>query len=318
MSDLAGRLPKVRGRYTADAPLGATTWFRCGGNAQMLFKPEDEADLSAFLSGLPDDVPVTVLGVCSNTIVRDGGIPGVVIRLGGAFADIAVEPDSGAVRAGAAALDANVAAAAGRAGRAGLEFLSGIPGTVGGALRMNAGAYGAEIKDVLIEARGVDRAGQAHAFDPAGMGLGYRHCSVPEDVIFTGARLRTIAGDPTEIAARMRGIKDQRQATQPQARTGGSTFANPTADALAALGLEPMKAWQMIDKAGCRGLKIGGAQMAELHCNFMINTGDATSSDLEALGEEVRRRVKDLFGYELRWEIRRIGVPADMATHGQA
>lgn len=303
------RLPPVRGRYTENAPLGDTSWFRCGGRAEVLYKPADFEDLAKFLAGCPEDIPVTVLGVCSNVIIRDGGIPGVTIKLGGAFAEIEVDLSTGNVTAGAAALDLNVSMAAQRAGRTGLEFLSGIPGSVGGALRMNAGAYGRETVDVLVEATTLDRAGQVRHYKPSQMDMSYRYNGIPENFIFTSAIFSTTADDPSAIEGRMSVIKEKRTATQPvRARTGGSTFANPTPDELAAHGLADLKAWQMIDKTGCRGLTIGGAQMSELHCNFMLNIGNATSEDLENLGEEVRKRVKDMFGYELRWEIKRIGT----------
>ncbi len=318
-SEIMSRLPPVRGRYTENTSLGDTSWFRCGGRAEVLYKPADLQDLADFIKGCPEDIPVTVLGVCSNVIIRDGGIPGVTIKLGKAFAEVEVDAATGNVTAGAGALDVNVAIMAQRAGRAGLEFLSGIPGSVGGALRMNAGAYGSEVVDVLVEAVMVDRVGQIHRYKPSQMDMSYRHTGIPENFIFTGATFKTVAGEPEVIAARMAEIKDKRQSTQPvRAQTGGSTFANPTPAELELAGIENLKAWQMIDKAGCRGLTIGGAQMSELHCNFMLNTGTATSADLEALGEEVRRRVKALFGYELRWEIRRIGIPADLVAVGHA
>ena len=296
---LIDRLPRVRGRLTPDAPLGPLTWFRVGGPAEVLFRPVDTQDLAAFLAGCPADVPVTVIGVASNLLVRDGGVPGVVIRLGGPFAEIAVTGDT--ITAGAAALDLNVALTAQQAGLAGLEFLSGIPGTIGGAVRMNAGAYGREVVDVILSATGIDRRGVVHTYDRAGLGLTYRHCAVPDDVIFTGAVLRAERGDTAAIAARMEEIRRARADTQPvRARTGGSTFANPDGD----------KAWRLIDAAGCRGLRLGGAQVSELHCNFLINQGDATAADIELLGEEVRRRVLDTSGVALRWEIKRIGRPA--------
>lgn len=306
MSHLIARLPEVRGEYRADAPVAQLTWFRVGGPAEVLFRPADEADLMEFLAGRPGDVPVTVLGVGSNTLIRDGGVPGVVIRLGKAFADAHVAGDR--VLAGAGALDVTVAATAQRAGLTGLEFLSGIPGTIGGALRMNAGAYGSEIRDVLVTARAVDPLGHLHILDAAGMGLGYRHCSVAEDWIFTSAVLQGRPGDPATIAQAIADIRDAREETQPRrVRTGGSTFANP----------EGRKAWQLIDAAGCRGLRIGGAQVSEKHCNFLLNTGDATAADIETLGEEVRRRVRETSGIELRWEIRRIGL-AKSFTGGRA
>jgi UDP-N-acetylmuramate dehydrogenase len=296
---LIDRLPEVRGRLTADAPLANVTWFRVGGPAEVMFKPADAADLSAFLAGCPADVPVTVMGVASNLLVRDGGVPGVVIRMGRAFADISV--DGPEITAGAAALDLNVANAARDAGIAGLEFLSGIPGTIGGALRMNGGAYGRELSDVVVSATAIDRAGKQHNLSREDLGLSYRHSDVPEDWIFTSAVLRGHPGDQAEISHRMHEIATSRAESQPvRARTGGSTFANPPGE----------KAWALIDRAGCRGLMIGGAQVSEKHCNFLLNLGTATADDLESLGEEVRRRVLETSGIELRWEIRRIGVPA--------
>jgi UDP-N-acetylmuramate dehydrogenase len=300
---LRAAIPGLRGRLTAKAPLAGVTWFRVGGPAEVLFKPADEDDLAAFLAGCPADVPLTVMGVASNLLVRDGGVPGVVIRLGRAFAEITVDPPL--LSAGAAALDLNVARRAAEEGRAGLEFLSGIPGTVGGALRMNAGAYGSEVKDVLVMATALDRRGQAEVLGLEAMQLGYRHCGVPADRIFTGAVFSTTAGRPADIAARMTEIGEARGATQPvRSRTGGSTFANPPGH----------KAWQLIDAAGCRGLRLGGAQVSEQHTNFLINTGDATAADLEGLGELVRSRVFEQSGIDLRWEIRRIGVPAGEAV----
>ncbi|MDB5492598.1 MAG: murB [Micavibrio sp.] len=301
-------LPLVRGRYTENAPLGEVGWFRAGGTAEVLFKPEDKEDLVEFLTQCPADIPVTVLGVLSNTIIRDGGVRGVVIRPGREFANIDVIDDV-TVSVGASAIDVNVAKVAAEAGIAGLEFLSGVPGSIGGALRMNAGAYGTETKDVLIEAEIITRQGQALRMPVAMMGMGYRHSNVPEDYIFTGAVLRGQRGDREKIEAHIAEIKAKRSETQPiKARTGGSTFANPKSAELAAAGLpEGLKAWQLIDRAGGRGLTIGGAQMSELHCNFMINTGTATASDLEMLGEEIRRRVEEKTKIMLRWEIKRIG-----------
>jgi UDP-N-acetylmuramate dehydrogenase len=301
---LIDRMPPVRGRIAANAPIGPMTWFRVGGPADVLFRPADEADLAEFLRALPDDVPVTVIGVASNLLVRDGGIPGVTIRLGRGFAEIA--PEGEEMRAGAGALDLNVALAAADAGIAGLEFLSGVPGTIGGGLRMNAGAYGGEIKDVLIEASAVDRDGTVHRVPVDALGLSYRHSEVPEDWIFTGALLRGRRGDPAEISARMVEIKAAREASQPiRARTGGSTFANPPGD----------HAWRLIDAAGCRGLVRGGAMVSEKHTNFLINTGAASAADIEGLGEEVRRRVQTKFGVVLDWEIRRVGRHAGEAAH---
>lgn len=303
-------LPAVRGRYTENAPLGEKGWFACGGTAEVMFKPEDRDDLAAFLSACPKHIPVTTLGVLSNTIVRDGGLPGVVIRLGKEFAKV-VTLDQARVQAGSLALDGNVAQAAARASIAGLEFFSGIPGTIGGALRMNAGCYGSETKDVLIEAKALDRDGNLLTLTPQQMGMTYRHTTTPEDYIFVEALFQGQAGDAEKIREFMDGIKTKRNASQPiREKTGGSTFANPTADEIAKAGLpEGTKVWQLIDRAGCRGLKLGGAMMSDMHANFMINTGTATANDLEALGEEVRRRVLADSGITLRWEIKRIGVP---------
>jgi len=290
------QLPQIRGRYTFDAPLAPTTWFRVGGNADVLFKPADLEDLQHFLQQCPATLPVMTIGVASNLLVRDGGVEGVVIRLGGGFAEI--EPEGEQIRVGAAALDVNLALAAQLAGIAGLEFLTGIPGTLGGALRMNAGCYGREIKDVLVSCRALDRSGQLHTLTPADLHLTYRHCGVPDDWIFVDAVLRGSADTPEAIAARMQDIQAKREASQPiRTRTGGSTFANPPGES----------AWKLIDAAGCRGLMVGGAQVSEKHCNFLINTGTASASDLENLGEQVKNRVKATSGIELRWEIRRIG-----------
>jgi UDP-N-acetylmuramate dehydrogenase len=295
---LKSALPDLRGRLLANEPLSSLTWFRVGGPAQALFMPEDEADLAYALAKLPRDIPVTVIGLGSNLIVRDGGVAGVVIRLGRGFSDTRIEPGN-RVRAGAAVPDQRVAKAAQEAGIAGLAFLRGIPGAIGGALRMNGGAYGAETRDVLIEARGVDRAGTIRVYTNADMGFGYRHCGVSDDVIFTEALFQGVPGDPATIGAEMDQITGAREATQPvKSRTGGSTFKNPPGH----------KAWQLIDAAGCRGLVLGGAQVSELHCNFLINLGSASAADIEALGEEVRRRVKEQTGIGLEWEIRRIGT----------
>jgi len=299
---LADRLPPVRGRITDNARLANTMWFRVGGPAEALFEPADAADLAGFLRARPREVPLTVLGVGSNVLVRDGGIEGVVIRLGRPFAHIAA---TGAeVRAGAGAMEVNVARACRDAGIAGLEFLSGIPGTVGGALRMNAGAYGREIKDVLVEAEAVDGAGTIHRVAVDALGYGYRHCAAPTDWIFTEAVLAGRREAVEAIAARMAEIGAAREDTQPiRTRTGGSTFKNPPG----------ARAWALIDAAGCRGLRRGAAQVSEVHCNFLINTGNATADDLEGLGEEVRRRVLETSGVTLEWEIRRIGLPAAKA-----
>jgi len=295
---LKANLPDLRGRLLANEPLAPLTWFRVGGPAQALFMPEDEADLGYALANLPREIPVTVIGLGSNLIVRDGGVPGVVIRLGRGFNEVKVEPGH-RVRAGAAVPDLRVAKAAQEAGIAGLAFMRGIPGAVGGALRMNGGAYGTETKDVLIEARGVDRSGNVRVITHAEMHFGYRQCGVSDDVVFTEALLQGRPGDPAAIAAEMDEITAKRETTQPvKSRTGGSTFKNPL----------PHRAWQLIDAAGCRGLTRGGAQVSELHCNFLINLGNATAADIEALGEEVRSRVREQNGIELEWEIKRIGI----------
>ncbi len=295
---LQARMGGLRGRLIANEPLAPLTWFRVGGPAQVLFLPEDEADLGYFLSRLSSDIPVTVIGLGSNLIVRDGGVPGVVIRLGRGFSDIKLE-DGQRLRVGAAVPDVRVARAAQEAGIAGLAFLRGIPGAIGGALRMNGGAYGGETKDVLVEARGVDRRGKVVIYANADMHYTYRHCGVGEDVIFTQALLQGRAGDPAAIAAEMDKITEARESTQPvKSRTGGSTFKNPPGQ----------KAWQLIEAAGCRGLVVGDAQVSELHCNFLINRGNAMAADIEALGETVRRRVKQTSGVDLEWEIKRIGL----------
>jgi UDP-N-acetylmuramate dehydrogenase len=302
--ELLARDPKPRGRLLANEQLGPLTWFRVGGPAQVLFMPEDEDDLAAFLRALPPEVPVTVIGLGSNLIVRGGGVPGVVIRLGRGFNGIAVEQGH-RIRVGAAVPDVKVARAAQEAALAGLAFYRGIPGAIGGALRMNGGAYGRETKDALIEARGVDRQGRVHIFSNADMQYTYRHCGAPDDVIFTEAVFQGEPGDPAAIAAEMNKITESREATQPiKSRTGGSTFKNPPGQ----------KAWQLIDAAGCRGLVVGDAQVSEMHCNFLINRGDATAADIETLGETVRRRVREHSGVELEWEIKRIGVSAPTNT----
>ncbi len=295
---LIERLSPVRGRLSVEAPLSTITWFRVGGPAEVLFRPEDRADLLAFLAAKPPEVPVTVIGVGSNLLVRDGGIAGVVLRLARGFAEILVEGEE--VEAGAAALDVNVAKVAADAGLGGLEFLVGVPGTIGGAARMNAGAYGSELKDVLVWVEAADARGGVHRLTPAELQLGYRSSGLPADWVVLKARLRGRPAELSDIQARMAAISEQRGATQPvRSRTGGSTFANPPG----------ARAWELIDAAGCRGLRIGGAQVSELHCNFLINTGSATAADLEALGEEVRRRVKRVTGIKLRWEIKVIGQP---------
>jgi UDP-N-acetylmuramate dehydrogenase len=296
---LIDRLPTVRGRLTADAPLAQTTWFQVGGPAEVLFKPADPEDLAAFLAACPPEVPVTVIGVASNLLVRDGGVPGVVIRLGRGFVDIQAEWNT--ITAGAAALDINVALVAAQSAITGLEFLVGVPGTIGGALRMNAGAYGGEMVDIVREARLITRSGELQTIKKNALGFGYRSCGVAADSIFIGCVLEGRPGAKSEIEEKMRAISQARADTQPiRTKTGGSTFANPTGH----------KAWELIDKAGCRGLTIGGAQVSEKHTNFLVNTGHATAFDLETLGEEVRRRVREMSGIELAWEIKRIGVPA--------
>ena len=296
---LIDRLPKVRGRLTADAPLGQVTWFRVGGPAEVMFRPADIDDLSAFLATKPADVAVTVIGVASNLLVRDGGIKGVVVRLGRGFVEIETKADI--VTAGAGALNLNVALSAREAGIIGLEFLSGIPGTVGGGLRMNAGAYGREFKDVLETATALDAIGGRHELPLANLHLTYRHCGVPADWIFVAARFKGAVGDKLAIARRMAEIQEAREQSQPiRAKTGGSTFANPPGH----------KAWQLIDEAGCRGIRRGGAMISDKHANFLINTGDATAADIEGLGEEVRARVLAKTGITLEWEIKRVGVPA--------
>lgn len=280
-----------------NAPLAKYTWFKVGGPAEVIFRPADAEDLIHFLANKPEDVPITVIGVGSNLLVRDGGVPGVVIRLGRGFSS--VEINGTEVRAGGGALDANVAKHCAEAGISGLEFLSGIPGTIGGALRMNAGAYGTEMKDVTINAMAVDGEGNVHGLTPEELHFSYRKSDVPEDWLFTQVVMRGQEGDRGEIAQRMAEIKAAREDTQPvRTSTGGSTFANPP----------EVKAWELIDGAGCRGLSRGQAQVSDKHCNFLINNGDATAADLEGLGEEVRRRVFQTYGVTLKWEIRRIGV----------
>ena len=299
VGDLRALAPDLRGRLTANAPLGEATWFRVGGSAQVLASPADEEDLAYLLSALPRGISVTTIGLGSNLIVRDGGVEGVVIRLGGqAFGAIEFAPGAQVV-AGAAAPDQRVAKAAAEAGLDGLVFLRGVPGSIGGALRMNAGAHGGEIADALIQARGVDRSGERRVLSNAEMGFAYRHSSAPRDFIFTSAMFQGRPGDPGAITADMERITRAREASQPiREKTGGSTFKNPT----------EFKAWELIDKAGCRGLRLGGAQVSTMHCNFLINLGEATAADLEALGEKVRRRVFETSGVALDWEIVRIGL----------
>ena len=297
---LLDRLPPVRGDYASAVPMARHTWFGVGGPAEIIFSPADRDDLASFLAACPADVPVLTVGAGSNLLVRDGGIAGVVIRTPAHMTAVSHEGD--VVTAGAGALDADVARHAARAGLAGLEFLIGIPGTVGGGLRMNAGAYGGEFRDVVIRAHGVDRSGRAFSATPDEMGMGYRHSDAPADWIFTHAEFRATPGDATAIKARMKEIVASRGDAQPRGvRTGGSTFANPPGG----------KAWQEIDAAGCRGLEIGDALVSEKHCNFLINRGSASAHDIESLGETVRHRVAARGGPALRWEIRRVGHLAD-------
>jgi UDP-N-acetylmuramate dehydrogenase len=291
-------LPPVRGTYAEGAALKDLVWFRAGGPAEVLYRPADAGDLATFLAAKNEDTWVSVIGVGSNLLVRDGGIPGVVVRLPGAFGKTSIE--STRVRVGAAALDAAVARVAADAGVAGLEFLRGIPGTIGGALRMNAGCYGKEIKDIFVEATAIDGKGNKRVLNAADMQFVYRKSGVPEDFIFVEAVFEGERGKADEIKSRMNALVEQRESTQPvKSKTGGSTFKNPPGH----------KAWQLIDEAGCRGLTRGGAQVSEKHCNFLINLGDATAADIEGLGEDVRARVKDKSGVTLEWEIKRVGVP---------
>lgn len=306
--ELAARMPDLRGRLSANFPLSTITWFRVGGPAQILFTPADEADLAYFLSNAPADLPVTVLGLGSNLLVRDGGVPGVVIRLGKGFSEVKAEPGH-RLRSGTAVPDVKVARAAADAGIAGLAFYRGIPGSIGGALRMNGGAHGTETKDVLVEARAVDRQGNIHVLSLADMGYSYRHCSVPTDWIFTEAVFQGHPGETAEILKQMEAVAQYREANQPtRERTGGSTFKNPPGHS----------AWKLIDAAGCRGLRIGGAKVSEMHCNFLINDNEATAEDIERLGETVRARVKANSGISLQWEIVRLGMPLPGRPMGEA
>lgn len=302
---LGDRLDGIRGRLTAGAPLSEITWFRVGGPAQLLFQPADEADLSAFLRRLPAEIPVTVVGLGSNLLVRDGGIPGVVIRLSGrGFGAVTVE-NGHRVRVGGAVPDQRFAKMAAEAGIGGFAFYRGIPGAVGGALRMNAGAHGSETKDTLIEVRAVDRAGAVHVLSNDRMGYSYRHSEAPDDLIFTEALYQGVPGDPQALRAEMAEVERYREEHQPiRERTGGSTFKNPPGHS----------AWRLVDAAGCRGLTVGGAQVSQKHCNFLINTGEATAEDLERLGETVRGRVLRQSGIRLEWEIKRVGVWPDGIT----
>lgn len=297
-SGLIDRLPAVSGKLIENAPLRDYSWFRVGGPAEILFQPTDSNDLSHFLQSCPQDIPLTILGAGSNLLIRDGGVPGVVIKLGPRFASLETI-DETTIRVGAAAMDLNVARFAQKAGLSGFEFLCGIPGTIGGALRMNAGAHGGEMKNIVLSVVALNRKGEQQTLSAADMGFSYRKTALPSDYILLQAVLRGQKGNPEAIEARMKEISASRNDSQPiRERTCGSTFANP----------EGAKAWQLIDKAGCRGLRIGGAMISEQHCNFMINTGDATATDLESLGEEVRRRVRETSGIDLRWEIQRVGL----------
>jgi UDP-N-acetylmuramate dehydrogenase len=305
---LRAAMPELRGRLTPNAVLAEITWFRVGGPAQVLFSPADEADLAYFLAHLPRDMPVVVVGLGSNLLVRDGGFAGVVIRLGRGFGDITVEPGH-RIRAGTVVPDAKLARAAADAGIAGLAFYRGIPGSIGGALRMNAGAHGRETTGVLVSARAVDRQGHMHVLSHADMGFTYRHCGVPADWIFTEATFAGSPGDTAAIVKEMDEVADYREKHQPvRERTGGSTFKNPPGHS----------AWKLIDQAGCRGLRVGGAKVSEMHCNFLINDANATAEDIERLGETVRARVRADSGVTLEWEIIRLGEPLPGRATGEA
>lgn len=297
MMSACNALPNVRGTYQFGAALKDHVWFRAGGPAEVLYRPADADDLAAFFAAKPEGVPVTFIGVGSNLLVRDGGVPGVVIRLPAVFGKVEVEGLR--IRAGAAALDSAVARKAADAGIAGLEFLRGVPGTIGGALRMNAGCYGSEIKDVFVEATAIDGKGAKHVLSAADMNFAYRKSAVPGDFLFVEAIFEGQADEPAAVKARMEELLARREISQPiGAKTGGSTFKNPPG----------AQAWKLIEDAGCRGLKIGDAMVSDVHCNFLINLGGATAAEIEALGEEVRRRVKETSGIELEWEIKRVGV----------
>jgi UDP-N-acetylmuramate dehydrogenase len=305
--ELKARMPELRGRLTPNASLADITWFRVGGPAQVLFAPADEADLAYFLKTLGANVPVFVIGLGSNLLVRDGGVPGVVIRLGRGFNEITTEGTR--LTTGTAVPDVKVARAAAEAGIAGLSFYRGIPGSIGGALRMNAGAHGTETKDVLVSARAVDRQGNIHVLSLADMGFTYRHCAIPDDWIFTQATYEGKPGDPDQIQKDMDEVADYREKNQPvRERTGGSTFKNPPGHS----------AWKLVDAAGCRGFRVGGAKVSEMHCNFLINDQKATGEEVETLGETVRARVKAKSGVTLEWEIIRLGQPEDGRPTGEA
>lgn len=295
----------MSGTLIRNAPLGAQSWFGCGGSADLLFQPDSVEDLQAFLKSAKD---VTIIGGLANTIIRDGGIRGVVVQPDKSLSKIEVLNDTD-IYVEAGALNGSVAAAALKAGIGGLEFLSGIPGKIGGALAMNAGAYGSEMKDVLVQVKGLEPQGRVISFQPADLNMTYRHTDLPSGVILTDCVLRGTPEPYETVKTRLIDIKAKRNATQPiREKTGGSTFANPSPEELTKTGLpEDTRAWKVVELVGGRGLTIGGAQMSEQHCNFMLNTGNATAGDLEALGEELRKRAKDQFGLDLRWEIKRIG-----------
>jgi UDP-N-acetylmuramate dehydrogenase len=305
LSALRAAAPRLRGELNANAPLAPISWFRAGGAAELLFTPVDLDDLRHFLSAVQKtpvarELPILTIGLGSNLLVRDGGVAGIVIRLGKGFMQVELEPDE-RVRAGAGAPDVKLALGAAKFGLAGLSFYRGIPGTVGGALRMNAGAYGGETKDVLVEAKALDRAGEMVTLGNAAMGFSYRRSAAPDHLVFVAGLFQGREGDEETIRAEMQEITGKRSSTQPvNTHTGGSTFKNPPG----------RKSWELIDAAGCRGLRIGNAQVSELHCNFLINNGGATADEIEALGEEVRRRVRDTSGVDLEWEIKRVGVAA--------
>lgn len=301
MTGWRNSLPGVRGALRRDVPLGPLTWLRVGGPAELLFQPADGDDLAGFLAALPPDVPVLPMGVASNLLVRDGGIAGVVVRFGGPLAKVEVEGDL--VVAGAGALDQRVAQVAQKAGLSGLEFFIGIPGTIGGAVRMNAGAFGGETKDRLVWAETLDRHGVLRRLDNAALGFAYRRSALPPDWVVVRAAFRGTPADPAQVLTRMDAIRAEREAAQPlRAATGGSTFKNPPGG----------KAWQLIDAAGCRGLRLGAAMVSEKHCNFLINTGGATAEEVERLGERVRQRVREHSGVELDWEVIRVGRPKSL------
>ena len=297
--ELSASLPEIRGKLSAGSLLSELTWFRVGGPAQVLFRPADEADLAYFLKSIDADIPVSVIGLGSNSLIRDGGVAGIVVRLGRGFSQVEPLTDH-RLRTGTAVPDVKLAQVAAQAGIAGLAFYRGIPGCIGGALKMNAGAHGSETKDVLVEARAVDRQGNIHVVSLADLGLSYRHSSVPDDWIFTEALFQGRHGDPADIKKEMAEVADYRETHQPtKQRTGGSTFKNPP----------DSSAWKLVDAAGMRGFRVGGACVSELHCNFLINDQDATAEDVETLGETVRARVKSESGVELQWEIKRVGEP---------